>query len=102
MNNIKKAALGILVAGLAFGFSAFTTIKQSSIVRYYKVSTTYPEPNNPGGYSYYSGDRCEPAGVVCSAKWNIGLNTVPTVDGTPLPTTGVSFVNGSITAGHFE
>jgi len=102
MNNIKKAALGVLIAGFAFGFSAFTTIKQSSIVRYYKVNNNYPELNNPAGYSYYSGDRCEPTGVVCSAKWNIGINTVPTVDGTPLPVTGVSIVAGSATAGHFE
>lgn len=102
MNNIKKAALGVLVAGLAFGFSAFTTIKRGSIVRYYKGSMTNTPPNDPAGYFYYSGDRCEFGGNVCSAKWNIGSNPLPTVDGTPLPPTGISFVEGSVTTGHFE
>jgi hypothetical protein len=102
MSNIKKAALGVLVAGLAFGFSAFTTIKQSLIVTYYKADKTYPASNNPAGYYYYSGERCEPGGNICSAKWDIGSNTLPTVDGTALPTTGISFVAGSVTEGHFE
>ncbi len=100
MNNIKKAALGILVAGLAFGFSAFTTIKKSSIVTYYKVDTTYPTPSNPAGYYYYSGDRCEAAGEVCSAQWDIGNNPLPTIEGTPLPSTGIAFLFAI--KGHFE
>lgn len=102
MNNIKKAALGVLIAGFSFGFSAFTTIKKGLIVRYYKVDKTNPASNNPAGYLYYSGERCEPMGSLCSAQWDIGSNPLPTVDGTPLPTTGISFVAGSVTTGHFE
>ncbi|WP_449436957.1 hypothetical protein [Pedobacter steynii] len=100
MNNIKKAALGILVAGLAFGFSAFTTIRRGNVETYYKTSTIYPLPTDPRGYFYYSGDRCEPVGVVCSAQWNIGTNPLPTIDGTPLPSTGIAFL--SAINGHFE
>ncbi|ATP56519.1 hypothetical protein CPT03_08550 [Pedobacter ginsengisoli] len=102
MNNIKKAALGVLVAGIAFGFSAFTTIKSGPIITYYKVGTTYPLPTDPRGYIYYSGDRCEVGGEVCSAQWDIGTNAPPTGDGTLLPTTGISFVAGSVTTGRFE
>lgn len=102
MNNIKKAALGVLIAGLAFGFSAFTTIKRGTEVTYYKVDMTYPQPTDPRGYSYFSGDRCELDGNLCSAKWDIGTNVLPTADGTLLPTTGISFVTGSETTGHFE
>jgi len=102
MNNIKKAALGVLVAGLAFGFSAFTTIKRGALVTYYKVDMTYPVPTDPRGYSYFSGDRCEPGGTICSAKWEIPSDKVPTIDGTALPTSGQTFVSGSLESGHFE
>ena len=102
MNKIKKAAFGILVAGLAFGISAFATIKKQSVITYYKVDMTYPSPSNPTGYVYFSSDRCESGGDVCTAEWNIGSNPAPTSDGTLLPISGVSFVSGSTRSGHFE
>nr|WP_068888691.1 hypothetical protein [Pedobacter panaciterrae] len=102
MNNIKKAVLAVLIAGMAFGFSAFTTIKSSSIVVYYKADMMNPLPTDPSGYRYYSGDRCEPLGNLCSAQWQIGSNPIPTTDGTPLPASGRTLVTGSIIAGHFE
>lgn len=103
MNNIKKTALGALVAVLTIGFSAFTTIKKRATILYYKVDMTYPAANDPRGYEYHSGDRCESNGSVCSAVWNIGTYPTPTLDGTPLPTgVGVSYVSNSAEAGHFE
>ncbi|WP_448103902.1 hypothetical protein [Pedobacter panaciterrae] len=102
MNNIKKAALGVLIAGFSFGFSAFTTIKRTNKVLYYKTDITFPLPSDPRGYRYYSGDRCEPMGSLCSAQWDIGLNTHPTLDGTLLPVSGMTYVSGSMVTGHFE
>ncbi|ETZ22734.1 hypothetical protein [Pedobacter sp. V48] len=102
MNNIKKAALGVLIGGFAFGFSAFTTIKRTNIVLYYKTDMTYPLPSDPRGYFYYSGDRCESSGSMCSAQWEIGSNSKPVFDGTPLPELGKFFISGSATTGHFE
>lgn len=102
MNKIKKAAFGVLVAGLSFGFSAFTTIKKSSIYYYYQVANPYTSPSSPVGYAYYSGDRCESIGTVCGARWDIGTNTPPTTDGEVLPSTGVTFQANSVISGHFE
>ncbi|MNJ87607.1 hypothetical protein D3C87_51300 [compost metagenome] len=102
MNKIKKAAFGVLVAGLAFGFSAFTTIKKSSIYSYYQVTNPYAIPSSPVGYAYYSGDRCEEGGTVCAARWDIGTNAPPTADGQALPSTGVTFQTNSVISGHFE
>lgn len=102
MNKIKKAAFGVLIAGLAFGFSAFTTIKKRNVYYYYQVANSYGTPSNPNGYAYYSGDRCEPTGNVCSSQWDIGTNTPPTADGAVLPLTGVTFQSGSVISGHFE
>ncbi|HMI02174.1 MAG TPA: hypothetical protein VK541_06815 [Pedobacter sp.] len=99
MNNIKKTVLGMLIAVLAFGISAYTTVKNGAIVRYYKTDMTYPAANNPSGYYYFSDNRCEVGGNLCSAKWNIGTNPLP-ADGDPLPLIGVSFQ--SSTSGHFE
>jgi hypothetical protein len=100
MNNIKKTVLGMLIAALAFGISAFTTVRNGTIVRYYKTDINYPAANDPGGYQYYSGDRCETGGNLCSAEWNIGTNPAPS-DGDTLPT-GASFQEGSAMPGHFE
>lgn len=102
MNKLKKAVFGILVAGLAFGFSAFTTINKRGLFVYYKTDLTNPLPNTAAGYYYYSEDRCELGGDVCTAQWNIGSNQPPTEDGDPLPTTGVTFQTGSVRTGHFE
>ncbi|TCC98345.1 hypothetical protein [Pedobacter hiemivivus] len=102
MNKIKKAAFGVLIAGLAFGFSAFTTIKKRSVYYYYQINNPYGAPNSPSGYAYYSGDRCEPGGNLCSSQWDIGTNTPPATDGQSLPSTGVTFQSGSVINGHFE
>jgi hypothetical protein len=101
MNKIKRLAFGILVAGLAFGFSAFTTIKKRNVLVYYQVDNPYATPSNPSGYMYFSEDRCEPGGNVCSAQWDIGTHQFP-ADGATLPTTGVTFQTGSVQSGHFE
>lgn len=101
MSKIKKVAFGVLIAGLAFGFSAFQTIKLSTVFVYYKTDTDYPATDHRG-YKYYSGDRCETLGDVCSAEWDIGENTAPILEGTPLPNTGVTLQANSILPGHFE
>lgn len=101
MNRFKKATFGVLVAGLAFGFSAFTTTKKTSTVRYYKTDMAFPNPTDPNGYRYFSGDMCTGTGNICSAIWNIGSNPFPS-DYDALPTTGVTFQTGSVTSGHFE
>lgn len=101
MNRFKKAAFGVLVAGIAFGFSAFTTIKKNSVIRYYKTDLAYPSASNPNGYRYFSSDMCVPTGSLCSAMWDIGSNPPPS-DYDPLPTTGVTFQTGSAEPGHFE
>ena len=101
MKNLKKTGLAALVAILAFSFSAFTTVKNRIKVRYYKVNMAYSSPNDPNGYEYYDDDHCETVGLLCSAEW-ILTGAAPTVDGTPLPLTGVTFVTGSVAEGHFE
>lgn len=101
MNKLRKVTFGILVGGLAFGFSAFTTIKKSSVLTYYKVNMSYPSANDYHGYVYYSDDRCVSGGSLCKATWNIGLNALPQ-DGDPLPSTGITFISGSAYSGHFE
>ncbi|WP_316814318.1 hypothetical protein [Pedobacter heparinus] len=101
MNNIKKVAFGMLVAGLAFGFSAFTTVKKRNVMVYYKFDMTYPNANDPRGYRYYSGDMCAPGGNTCSAQWDIGTHQFPG-DGDTLPTTGVIFQTGSVYPGHLD
>ncbi|TKC06201.1 hypothetical protein [Pedobacter frigoris] len=101
MNKIKKVALGILMAGLAFGFSAFTTVKKRSVLIYYKVNMSYPNANDPRGYEYYSGDMCAPGGNTCSAQWDIGTHLPPT-DGDALPISGVTFQTGSVYSGHAD
>jgi len=101
MNNIKKTGLGLLVAALAFGFSAFTTVRTGTIVTYYKTSTTYPNANDPRGYVYYEEDRCEQGGGLCTAQWDIGSNAIPTIDGATLPSIGITYL-GSVIPGHFE
>lgn len=101
MNKVKKIAFGTLIAGLAFGFSAFTTLNKRGIFVYYKIDMTNPLPNNPSGYYYFTDDRCESGGEVCHAQWNIGSHPVPNI-GDPLPTTGVTFQTGSVRTGHFE
>ena len=102
MNNIKRTALGLLVAVLAFGFSAFTTYKKRTILVYYKTSLMYPNPTDPRGYTYYNNDICEAGGNICSAQWDIGYNAIPYQDGEPLSTTGVTFQTGSVVTGHAE
>jgi len=102
MNNIKKGAIGVLVAGLAFGVSMYSTKKTQTVFTYYKTNMDYPSPTDPRGYEYYSGDMCSPGGTLCTADWNIGSNPAPSNDGDPLPTTGVTFQSNSVTSGHFE
>lgn len=102
MNKTKKAAFGVLLAGLTFGFSAFTTLKKRVILVYYKTDMSYPSANDPRGYKYYSGDRCETGGTLCSAQWNLGSNPSPTGDGQSLPLMGVTFQTGSEVTGHFD
>jgi hypothetical protein len=101
MNKLKKTALGAIVAGLAFGLSAFSTFKTSTVFTYYKTNLSYPAANDPIGYVYHSGDRCEPTGELCSAQWDIGSNPVP-AEGSPLPATGITFQSGSAIDGHFD
>ncbi|MFA4869270.1 MAG: hypothetical protein WC623_13780 [Pedobacter sp.] len=100
MNKLKKTALGAIVAGLAFGLSAFSTLKTSTVFTYYKTDLSYPAADYRG-YVYYSGDRCESGGEVCSAQWDIGLNIPPT-NGALLPATGVTFQTGTVIDGHFD
>lgn len=102
MNRFKNAAFGVLIAGIAFGVSAFTTLKKRATHVYYKTDMTYPNANDPRGYRYYSGDRCEAGGSLCCAQWNLGLNPSPTADGQSLPLTGVTFLTGSEVTGHFD
>lgn len=101
MNNIKKAAFGLLVAGLAFGFSAFTTVKKRNVLVYYKTDMTYPSPNDPRGYQYYSEDKCAGGSGICSSQWDIGTHQAPG-DGDSLPTTGVTYQTGSTYAGYVD
>lgn len=101
MNRLKKATFGVLVAGLAFGFSAFTTIKKRTVLIYYKTDFTYGNANDPRGYTYYEGDMCVTGGSLCSAQWDIGTNGYPS-DGSSLPLTGVTFQTGTAYGGHFE
>lgn len=102
MNRIKKAVFGVLVAGLAFGFSAFTTLKRTMVVTYYKTDMSYPDANDPRGYQYFSEDRCEAVGSLCSAVWDLGFHPAPTVEGAFLPTSGVIYKVASAINGHFE
>ncbi len=103
MNTLKKVTFGVLVAGIAFGVSAFTTLKpKSNIFNYYKTNLNYPDPKDPRGYFYYSSDRCEAGGKICCAHWDIGLNIAPTYDGQALAPTGVTYQLGSNVVGHFE
>lgn len=101
MNNVKKTGLGLLVASLAFGFSAFTTIKRGNVYRYYKTNLTYPAASNPNGYYYYSGEHCMSEGSLCSAEWNIGTRPAPS-EGAALPASGSAFQTGTEIEGHFE
>lgn len=102
MNRIKKAVFGVLIAGLAFGFSAFTTLKKSMVVTYYKTDMGYPDANDPRGYQYFSTDRCETGGNLCSGVWDLGSYPAPTIEGTALPTSGVTYKTGNAIDGHFE
>ena len=102
MKNIKKTAIAMTLGILAFGFSAFKTKEKSSVYVYYKVDMTYPLANNANGYAYYGSDHCETGGNLCTAQWDIGSNPAPVTDGTPLPTTGVTFITNSVVNGHFE
>lgn len=101
MNNLKKTGLGLMVAALAFSFSAFTTVKKRTVLIYYKTNMSYPNANDPRGYQYYSGDMCAAGGDICSAIWDIGTHGTP-VDGTPLPTTGVIYQQSSAQSGHAD
>jgi hypothetical protein len=99
MEKLTKTGLGLLVAAIAIGLSAFKSINRAGTYRYYKTTDT--EADDPAGYIYYSDDRCEAGGDVCSARWNIGTLDAPT-DGSALPISGVEFEPGSVLAGHFE
>jgi hypothetical protein len=102
MKRFKNAGFGVLVAGIAFGLSAFTTLKKRSVFVYYKTDMFYPNANDPRGYKYYSGNRCAAGGNLCCAQWELGTNPSPTADGEALPTTGVIFQTGSVVTGHFD
>ncbi|MES2828723.1 MAG: hypothetical protein V4687_11220 [Bacteroidota bacterium] len=102
MKIFKKSALAILIATLAFGFSAFTTLKKSKLVTYYKVTSILSGASNPAGYVYFSDDHCNPGGALCSAVWDIGSNPAPIADNTVIPSSGVTYVPYSVTEGHFE
>ncbi|RZM25025.1 MAG: hypothetical protein EOO88_20760 [Pedobacter sp.] len=97
---MKRTGLGLLVAALAFGFSAFTTIKKRGIMVFYKTSMTYPLATDPRGYTYFSADRCEAGGYVCSAQWMIPVYSIVD-EGDPLPANS-TFELGSVIEGHFE
>lgn len=97
MNNIKKTGLGLLVAALAFGFSAFTNRKATNKYRYYRTNLSFPA-NDYRGYTYYAGDHCAPSGDFCSAMWDVG-STVPAEGSTP--PSGGSY-EGGIAEGHFD
>lgn len=102
MNKLKKTVFGLVIAGLAFGFSAFKTYNSRNILTYYRLDPVYLDPADPSGYYYFSGDRCEPGGTVCSAKWDIGIN-LPPAETEALPFTGVIFQPGTVVLNaHFE
>ena len=100
MNNIKKTGIGLVVAVLAFGFSAFTTVKKRSIMVFYKTNMSYPLADDPRGYTYYSADRCEAGGYVCSAQWLVPVYSIID-EGDPLPINS-TFETASVVEGHFE
>ena len=102
MRNITKTGLGLLVAVIVFGSSAFIAKKNATLITYYKTNMLYPSPSDYRGYYYYSSDHCEAGGNICTAVWNIGPNPIPTTDGTALPSTGVTYQTGSVIVGHFE
>lgn len=102
MNRFKNAAFGVLIAGIAFGVSAFTTLKKRAILVYYKTDMSYPSANDPRGYKYYYDNRCAAGGSLCCAQWDIGTNPMPVADGQSLPITGVIFQTGSQVSGHFD
>ncbi|WP_276088890.1 hypothetical protein [Pedobacter sp. JY14-1] len=100
MNNIKKTGLGLLVAALAFGFSAFTNKRTTSTYRFYKKNlAAYPNASDYRGYVYYSGDYCESGGSLCSALWSID-DSVNLLEGTPLPS--LSTFQDGVATGHAE
>lgn len=101
MNNIKKTGMGLLVAILALSFSAFTTVKKTNVLVYYKTNLAYLNANDPRGYQYYSADLCAAGGIICSAQWDIGTHQSPG-DGDSLPLTGVTFQTGSAYSGHVD
>jgi hypothetical protein len=101
MNNIKKTGLGLMVAVLAFSFSAFTTVKKRTVLRYYKTNMMYPNATDPRGYQYYSGDMCASGGDICSAEWDIGTN-FPPGDSDALPMSGITYQPSSVLNGHFD
>jgi len=51
MNNIKKLALGLLVAAFAFGFSAFKSAQKVDEVRYVQTDTDLWEKVDPAVYN---------------------------------------------------
>ena len=101
MKNIKKMGFALVLGLFAFGFSAFKSKQPKTVYWYYKVDPlSYPNANDPRGYKYYDEDRCEAAGSICSAQWDIGSHPTPT-NGVSLPLTGVIF-NSTVITGRFE
>jgi len=98
MNNIKKTGLGLLVAVLAFGFSAFTNKRTPGVYRFYKTNTTFATPSDYRGYQYFTNDHCESGGSLCSALWYTG-SSMPPSEGASL--SSLDSFQGEIIAGHF-
>ncbi|KLT67113.1 hypothetical protein [Pedobacter sp. BMA] len=95
--------MSFAAVALIVGSSAFTAKNKRAVIRYYKVDAiNYPNASDPNGYQYFSGDRCENGGSLCSMEWDLGSNPSPTADGTPLPTTGVTQQSDTLEPGHFE
>lgn len=97
-SNLKKIALSLLVVGLAIGFSAFNSIKdsQSTVHRFYNKSGI-STPLNKGNYEYYSNEEfCRVSSEICSEEWDTG-STTPPVMGQQLSTIpGATLVGNSL------
>jgi hypothetical protein len=102
MKNLKKIALGLMVGGMAIGFSAFTNAPKKSHLgtttdRYYNnnggVATT-----DPSKFIYEGSDNCvtDPSSQ-CSVEWTTA--NAPTLGQTPSQAGSPSIVSGSAQPG---
>lgn len=90
MNNFKKVALGLAVAGLAVGFSAFRTAEQKkeSLANFYYVLSAPGVYTKAPGSSMPSTDNCSEEAVhscIISFETDQGTNPL-NANSLPAPT----------------